>query len=353
MKNKVTIQDIADALGISRNTVSKAINNSEGLADATRERVLQKAVEMGYKQFSYVSAMAQNVPGGAGTAQPAAGMPNEIALLTNAFLTQSHFASPMLDKLQQDLSQMGYTLNTHRLTPENCSAKTLPITFDRSRTAAVVCVEVFDLPYAEMLCSLDIPLLFIDAPANLYALPLQADLLLMDNWTGVTRFVRNALRLGKRRIGFIGDHTHCQSFHERYTAFRCAMHLADVPVEKRFILETHSIEEMRDRFAAMEELPEVFLCANDFVAWDAVHILQGMGKRVPEDIEICGFDDAPEARTLTPQLTTIHIHTQIMAFSAMQLLMARIKEPSLDFRVVHTETELIYRASTSVPSGES
>ena len=54
---KVTIQDIADALGVSRNTVSKAINNSEGLADATRERILQKAVEMGYKQFSYVNAL--------------------------------------------------------------------------------------------------------------------------------------------------------------------------------------------------------------------------------------------------------------------------------------------------------
>ena len=47
MANKVTIQDIADALGVSRNTVSKAINNTGILADATREKVLAKAVEMG------------------------------------------------------------------------------------------------------------------------------------------------------------------------------------------------------------------------------------------------------------------------------------------------------------------
>ena len=57
---KTTIQDIADALGISRNTVSKAINNSDGLADATREKILQKAVEMAYKQFSYVASLAGN-----------------------------------------------------------------------------------------------------------------------------------------------------------------------------------------------------------------------------------------------------------------------------------------------------
>ena len=48
MADRITIQDIADALGISRNTVSKAINNTGILADATREKVLKKAAEMGY-----------------------------------------------------------------------------------------------------------------------------------------------------------------------------------------------------------------------------------------------------------------------------------------------------------------
>lgn len=53
MADRVTIQDIADALGGSRNTVSKAINNTGSLADSTRVKVLNKAREMGYKQFSY------------------------------------------------------------------------------------------------------------------------------------------------------------------------------------------------------------------------------------------------------------------------------------------------------------
>ena len=57
MSDRVTIQDIADALGLSRNTVSKAINNTGILADATREKILKKALEMGYKQFSYVSTL--------------------------------------------------------------------------------------------------------------------------------------------------------------------------------------------------------------------------------------------------------------------------------------------------------
>ena len=354
MKKKVTIQDIADALGISRNTVSKAINNSEGLAEATREKILQKAVEMGYKQFSYASVLASAPPLSSPIEAEAAGEANEIALFTSAFLTRSHFASLLLDKLQRDLSQIGYILNTHRLTEKNRLERSLPVTFDRNRTAAIICVEVFDWDYARMVCSLDIPVLMIDGPANPVGLPLAADQLFMDNRTGVTQFVTEMLRRGKRRIGFLGNYAHCQSFYERYTAFRCAMLLAGAPVDEHHIISSNSIEELSEQLSALKDFPDVFLCANDFIAWDAINILQGMGKTIPEDIAFCGFDDAPESRMLRPQLTTIHIHTQIMAFSAMQLLMARIKEPSLDFRIVHTETELIYRASTgALPLGEN
>ena len=51
---------------------------------------------------------------------------------------------------------------------------------------------------------------------------------------------------------------------------------------------------------------------------------------------------------MTPTLTTVHIHTQIMAISAMDLLISRIEQPSLHYRIVHTETELIYRDSTRI-----
>ena len=51
---------------------------------------------------------------------------------------------------------------------------------------------------------------------------------------------------------------------------------------------------------------------------------------------------------MTPSLTTVHIHTQIMAVSAIQLLVTRIEQPDLDYRTVHTETELVYRDSTKL-----
>ena len=349
MKKKVTIQDIADALGISRNTVSKAINNSDGLADATRERILQKAVEMGYKQFSYVSMFAGAARSSSPLLTEGGESSGEIALFTTAFLGQSHFASLMLDRLQRDLSQLGYTLNTHRITPENRTEKTLPITFRRERTAAILCVEMFDRAYGEMICSQGLPVLFVDGPPKENGFSLPADQLYMDNTSELTRFVRDMLARGKRRIGFLGNPYHCQSFFERYSAFRCAMLLAGVPVKEDWCVESNNLEELTEKLTALPALPEVFICANDFVAVDAVQVLRRLGKSVPGDVAVCGFDDAAESRLCDPPLTTVHIHTQIMAFSAAQLLISRIREPSLDFRTVHTETELIYRESTGLP----
>ena len=349
MNKKVTIQDIADELGISRNTVSKAINNSEGLADATRERVLQKAVEMGYKQFSYVGALAAVSGAAAATATghpQAQGYRGEIALVTGSFLAHSHFASLMLDKFQREISQLGYTMNTHRVTPVELENKTLPITMNLDQIKAIMCIEMFDWDYDEMLCGLGIPILFVDGPAKRGGRNLPADQLYMDNFTEISRFVNDMLGKGFTKIGFVGDYDHCQSFFERYTAFYLTMLMAGQKVEDHFVIRQNHREELTEIIPDMPELPEIFICANDFVATDLMQALAAAGKRVPEDVRICGFDDSAESRLSKPPLTTVHIHTQVIAYSAVHLLISRIKAPSLDYRTIHTETDLIYREST-------
>ena len=348
MKKKATIQDIADALGMSRNTVSKAINHSEGLAEATREKILQKAVEMGYKQFSYVSALSDNAAfrnnGEERAAEPQ--YQGEIALLTTLFLTPSHFASLMLDKFQREMAQLGYTMNTHRVTDDDIANGRLPITFSPDRCSGIICFEMFNQAYAEMLCALDMPILFVDGPARIGGYILPADQLLMDNTAGIARFVSIMLQRGYRRIGWVGDYRHCQSFYERYIAFRNTMIMAEAEVEERFVIRGDSFNEMNWALNGLTELPDVFICANDFVALDLIRTLSDMGKTVPDDVMLFGFDDSQESRIVTPKLSTVHIHTQIMAFSAMHLLISRIREPSLDFRTVYTEAELILREST-------
>ena len=130
MAARVTIQDIADSLGLSRNTVSKAINNTGVLADSTREKILKKAMEMGYKQFSYssISSTARQEH----SVLPAGGK-RDIALFTTMFLSNSHFASTMLDKFQMEVTQLGYTLTIHRILADEVAALQLPKSFMMDR----------------------------------------------------------------------------------------------------------------------------------------------------------------------------------------------------------------------------
>ncbi|MBQ9057782.1 MAG: LacI family DNA-binding transcriptional regulator [Atopobiaceae bacterium] len=347
MAKRVTIQDIADELGLSRNTVSKALNNSGGIAQTTQKRIIDKALEMGYKHFAYASSVfAHRTDISPETFAETLGDKREIALFSTTFLHGPHFASLMLDAFQNELSQLGFVLDAHRVTQRDIAQMSLPMTFKPERVAAIVCIEMFNCEYDEMLCAQGIPTLFVDAPARLDGRILPSDQLFMESTAPVTRLVNDMLENGCTNIGFIGNWKHCQSFYERYSAFRLAMLMAGRDVPEALCIRENYSDGISRCIDTLDKLPDLFICANDFVALDAIQALRSLGYDVPHDIRVAGFDDSAESRRSIPQLTTIHIHTQSMAFSAIQLLQTRLREPSLDYRHVYTETELIYRAST-------
>lgn len=354
MSERVTIQDIADALGLSRNTVSKAINNTGVLAETTREKVLQKAIEMGYKQFSYASISNMNSALNLAPGQAQQKEGGEFALFTGLFLGNSHFSSTMLDKFQMEISLLGYSMTMHRVTKENFAEKTLPMTYNPERTKGILCIEIFDFNYCQMLCSLGVPILMVDGPSAAYGRKINTDMLIMVNSSGIYELITDMKRKGISKVGFIGQATHCLSFFERYLAFRNAMYLNSLPIHEEYCLtEIHPhgseyCEYLNEAIRKMDSLPELFICANDFVAIDALQALKLRGCSCPEDIKLCGFDDSPESKIMSPSLTTFHIHTQIMGFSAANLLVSRIRHPELNSRTVYTETSLIYRESTKM-----
>ena len=349
MATKVTIQDIANELQLSRNTVSKAINNTGVLADATREKILRKAAEMGYKQFAYLPLFQED------TAKAAEHsiLPSdkrEIAMLTTQFLSSSHFSSMMLDRFQSEIEHLHSCTTIHRISPIELKEKKLPSSLNIQRTAGIICIEVFDYDYAQMLCDLDVPLLFVDSPVMNMRPPLKADRLYMENRIEIQNAVAHMVQRGKKRISFAGDKNHCQSFFERYMAYKDAVEyfgltegLSTCAMPSGQQNYPVSLYETIRRFKTM---PDAFVCANDFVAMDLVKALNELGYSVPDDIWVCGFDDSQEASYFAPRLTSIHIHGQIMGYTAANLLMTRIEEPSLNYRTVYTETNLILREST-------
>lgn len=351
MPQKVTLQDIADELGVSRNTVSKAINNTGILSENTKKRVLAKAIEMGYKQFSYVDFDR------ASNELQAKNNKTEIALLTTWFLNGFHFSAPMLDKFQLEISKFGYSMSMHIIREEDIKNHILPPSLHMDRLAGTLCIEIFDYEYALMLSQCDIPVLFVDGPVNIGESVLCADMLLMENYSPIISFIGRLKQRGVKDIGFVGEYLHCQSFFERYMAYHTGMILHGLEIREGITLTGNKPDKnyssgydykgyLENELRKLKKLPEAFICANDFVAIDLMHVLNNMYIKIPHDLKILGFDDSPESRIITPHLSTVHIHSQILGFSAAQLLLSRINEPDMNFRTMHCETNLILRGST-------
>lgn len=360
MAVKVTMQDIADALGLSRNTVSKAINNTGVIADNTKELILKKAVEMGYRNYTGSGSMVEVHGQDGQTYSPAAPGRREIAMLTCSMPGGSHFAVTTLDRMQQILSSHGYSLVFYRVTAEELQNTRLPGSLNLDTVAAIFCMELFDYDYCRMLTEQGIPLLLIDSPLCIGKDPLPADVLTMENALGIHTFVRKLADQGRKSVGFVGSMTHCRSFFERAGACLSAAAVCGFPPAEKYSILTFPAkadsgsvgsytDEAEYLFKCLQELPELpdaFICANDFIAVNLIGCLRRMNIRCPEDILLLGFDDSPESRYHSPSLSTVHIHTQVMGDLASELILSRIANPERDYRATYSLTDLILREST-------
>jgi DNA-binding LacI/PurR family transcriptional regulator len=97
-----------------------------------------------------------------------------------------------------------------------------------------------------------------------------------------------------------------------------------------------------------KDKPDAFLCANDLTAGNLMHTLMSLGKRVPEDVRIVGFDDVKYARLLPVPLTTIHQPCQNLGKVAISVMLDRIANPELPPREVLLDCDLVVRKSCGV-----
>ncbi|TFE27244.1 LacI family DNA-binding transcriptional regulator [Cohnella luojiensis] len=340
-KEKITAQHIADSLGLSRNTVSKALNGSETIPQETRNKVIKKAVELKYKQFAYVdieNLTAKNT--------------GNIALLTSNMPNKSHFGSSLLGGLEKKISSEGYNLSIHILRETEVDKLELPNNFETKNVDGIICIELFDKQYSKLINELKIPTIYIDSAADILYSELNADIILMENEHSTYSLTKKLIDHGHQKIGFVGDYNHCRSFNERWVGFKRALSDSNIEFnlshcivgyDRYFAADSNWLEE---QLVNMESLPAALICANDFIAISVMKALKNNNIKVPDDIAVCGFDDSAESRIIEPHLTTVHIFNNEMGIIAAEMLLSRLKNPSKPFQITHVKTEPIFREST-------
>ena len=186
-RKRITMQDIAQACGLSRNTVSKVFNDRGAVPEETRRLVLDKARQLGYTPLPAESGQGRS-----------------IALLTQHKLLSHNFGAFFITSFTDQISRAGYTLKMYEISGAEIREKRLPPHLDLEETAGILGIELFDRPYLESVCALGKPTVFVDGYPHAAESPINCDFVSMENLASETALVGRMIRSGAKRIGFVG-----------------------------------------------------------------------------------------------------------------------------------------------------
>lgn len=335
---RITMQQIAAACGLSRNTVSKVFNGRGSVPGSTKNLVIAKARELGYYQYS-----VENVARGR--------RDGNIALLTQHKLLSHNFGAYFITSFTDQISRSGHTMQMYEVSTEELAEKKLPPLFNLEQTAGILGIELFDREYIDMICSLNKPTVFVDGYARASKTLIQCDFVSMENITSETAIVNRMISSGAERLGFVGDIEHCNSFYERWIGFCTVLGDAGIPLSRDLcILKEDSVlygdtKWLLEQLAALPDMPDAFVCANDYLAIHLMTALKMKGLSIPEDVMVAGFDGSPEAGIIEPSLTTARIPSEDIGRLAATILARRIQLPEFPFHWTYVKTSPVWGGS--------
>ena len=332
-----TINDIADALNLSRNTVSKVINGKDGVSPKTKDLILKKANEMGFGQFGDKAKSSSQKDG-------------TILLLArnNAY---AGFWMEVMEGIKKELKNTPYSETIGIVSSEEIEAGFLPPVVYTPGIKGIIITEICNVEMCRKILSLGIPTVSVDMPVNGRELIPELDVVTMENKRNVKLLMEYLIKSGHERFSFVGDLVSKNvgdGFMKRYEAFSETLKLHGLEeYSKGSILDKQiNTNSIAVRIKSLEKLPECFICGNDSTAIQLIQALNFCEISVPRDVLVAGFDDIEEARDLLPSLTTIATPRPLLGKEAARLLIDKINNPSRCSMMVEVSTELKIREST-------
>jgi len=175
------------------------------------------------------------------------------------------------------------------------------------------------------------------------------DLVGIDNMQAGYRLAKHLIDAGARNIRFLTQPDYASTIRARIQGVAQAVIDAGLVWTNDFIVETSpgDIAAFR-RLMRGKSRPDAFVCRNDPLAAQLLQTLGTLGFKVPDKVRVAGFDDAKIAKLLNPPLTTIRQPVKLLAETAVESLLQRIRNPDLAPRAILLNAQLVVRSSSKV-----
>lgn len=311
---RVRMKDIAERLDISVNAVSLAINNKSGVSEKTRQRILKAAEELDYLDSHPTMARKNQLN-------------NICMMIEEKNFRDTRFYSRVILGIENEAKKSGYDVIVSFI---DMDSGAIPSSIEQGKAAGIIIVGSVQDEYLSKALSYGIPTVLVDHAS----FSISTDAILTQNIPGAFMATKYLIDKGHIDIGFFGEKYLTLSFNERWIGYCEAMRQYNLPVIDDFCL-TDSIdnyavnndyESVAGILSNMKKLPTAWVCGNDSAAIILINALNSIGKNVPDDVSIVGFDDIDLCTIVSPNLTTIRVDKGLMGVNGVKKLLMRMED---------------------------
>lgn len=335
-----TIDDVAKKAGVSKATVSRVINGTAPVNNYTKTKIELAMEELNYSPSFLAQSMRSKKTKTIGIVIPD---------YTNPFYTS------LFKEIENRIRDYGYMMlicpsdEDHETGIENIKKLV-----SRQIDGIILFTYRGGKEYYKFIAELSrkTPCVFMDQVAD----ELPVSQVFTDGFNGVKEAVTYLLKKGHKRIGCIKVPSVFEVTIARVNGYKTALKDFGIPVDEKLIYEGNAYLDGGYRageyFAKLENRPTAIVSVTDFMAIGALKYFQHVSIKVPEQIEIIGFDNISLCTLVSPQLSTVAQPLEKLAFEAIKLLINKINNPRSRNKKIVLNSSLIIRRSSDINQPE-
>ena len=311
-QRRTSLKDLADKLGVSIATVSRALRNSHEVGEEMTQKVKQLAKELNYRPNPFAQSLRKEAPRVIGVI-----VPNLV----------THYYAAVLDGIEDYASKLGYSVisaNSHEDHEREAQALDNFLNMHVEGIIACLAQDTTDYSHFEQLHKMGVPLVFF-ARCCLEDIFSQV---VGNGDVAAQEATQHMIETGSRRVAFIGGPNHLDMVRRRKHGYLEALRENRIPIDRDLVVcDKIDFDVARNatlRLLEGENPPDAILAFNDIITYAAFDAIKSKGLRIPEDVAIIGFTDGDTAAFVTPRLTAIMDQAHVQGTKACQLLMKSI-----------------------------
>ncbi|WP_242841805.1 LacI family DNA-binding transcriptional regulator [Clostridium beijerinckii] len=310
MAKAIKLADIAEALNVSKVTVSKALSDKEGVSDELREKIKKVAAEMGYRQNSIARSLRDGHTYNVGV------------LIPEGFVEMYHsFYWELYQNVLNALTKKSYYGIMEIISKDDENNKVIPRMIQDSKIDGIIVMGELKKDYIEYLNDLnEVPVVMLDT----YDKNSNYDTVTSDNYYGMYLLTDYLIEMGHRDIAFVGNPRATSSIQDRFLGFTKALLENGIDYSSNSYISDREVGKKEINFELPEKMPTAFACNCDSVAYILIKKLQDKGYRVPEDVSVVGFDNYLITELSDLGITTFEVDMKTMAETAVGAIIKKV-----------------------------